>query len=181
MIQRHRVHLFALLLVVAGVIISHVGWIERDNGTLLVVDGIEIDLLGQANNHWVRATRDCQHVAELQASEPGFASARQTLQAYSPPSSASARLASLWTSQTWGLAEVEFDELLPAVALMKATDNGWEIIPPAVWSGFTHPWEPAPLMRRYLKQQAPEVPQALLNCFEPRSPSFQPRGTQPAG
>ena len=168
-----RVSLTVLLCVTLGVTGSHLSWVERDNGHLLLVDAREVDVLGQAENQWVRLRRSCAGVAQLSPHDAGFQQAQAVIQAYSPPHSQSARLAGVWTAGDWTLAEVEFTQLLPAVVLIHTTGTRAEIIPNAVWSGYTQPWMAAPYIRRYLGTQAPGVPARLLVCFEPQSMAFR--------
>ena len=78
----------------------------------------------------------------------------------------------MWSMGEWTLAEVEFDELLPAVVTLQTRDNETRIVPLGIWSGLTKPWMASPLIRTYLKTQVPEIPKELLNCFAPRSKSF---------
>jgi signal transduction histidine kinase len=42
----------------------------------------------------------------------------------------------------------------------------WAVQDSAVWSGSTAPWNSAHFVRRYLRQQAPDLPQALLDCTD---------------
>jgi hypothetical protein len=167
-----RVSLTVLFCVTLGVMASHLSWVERDNGHLLLVDAREVDVLGQAENQWVRLRRSCEGVAQLSPHDAGFQQAQAVIQAYSPPHSQSARLAGVWTTGDWSLVEVEFTQLLPAVVLIHTTGTRAEIMPDAVWSGYTKPWMAAPYIRRYVGAQATGVPARLLDCFEPQSEAF---------
>jgi hypothetical protein len=71
------------------------------------------------------------------------------------------------------LVEVEFKKLLPAVVLIQKADSEAEIVPNAVWSGYTNPHLPAPFIRKFLIQKLDSPPLALINCFEPQSDSFK--------
>jgi hypothetical protein len=168
-----RVSLTVLLCVTLAVMASHVSWVERDNGHLLLVDAREVDVLGQAENQWVRMRRSCAGVAQLSQHDAGFQQAQAVIQAYSPPSSQSAQLSSVWTLGDWTLAEVEFAELLPAVVPIYTTGAHSVIVPNAVWSGYTKPWMAAPHIRRYVGAHATGIPVRLLDCFEPQSEAFR--------
>ena len=170
--MKKRVALPLLLLVLVGVSASHLGIKSADNSHLLVLDGREIDVLGKIKNHWVAATTSCQAVAQLQASDPPYAEVLKQIQPYSPPSSQSARIASLWTMGAWTLAEVEFKDLVPSVVVLQTLNGKPQILPRAIWSGYTRPWVAAPFIRHYLASRAPEIPVTLLNCFKPQSRSF---------
>jgi hypothetical protein len=161
-------------LVLLGVVASHVSWEKKDNGYLLVLDGREVDVLGQLRNAGNRVQRNCERVSFLSAQDPRYVDVKTTLQAYSPPQSGSAKLAGVWAAGDWRLAEAEFDQLLPAVVLMRVVDGAPVIVPHAVWSGYTQPWKAAPHIRRYLALQGgASVPTDLYDCFEPQSISFQ--------
>ncbi len=170
--MKRKVALPLLLIVLASVIASHISFKQADHSYLMVVDGIEIDVLGKMQNQWLTHTQNCQNVKQLSKEEATHIAASNAIKAYSPPQSQSANIASMWSMGEWTLAEVEFDELLPAVVTLQTRDNDTLIVPRGIWSGFTRPWMAAPLIRSYLKKQVPEMPPELLNCFDPRSKSF---------
>ncbi len=170
--MHRRASIYLLLLVMAGVFFNHVSLRHEDNGYLLVIDEREIDIIGLAHERWVRLRRNCEGVSSLGAESPQHERVKQLIQAYSPPSSASAQITSLVSTQAWALAEVEFKELLPAVVLIKFSEGEPSIVPHAIWSGYTSPWRAAPHVRAYMATQAPQAPAELLDCFEPRSKAF---------
>ena len=158
------------LLVVTSI---HVDLKHGENGKLLVIDEHPIDVVGITRNQWNKLTRRCDSVQKLSSDQVSYKLAKELIQSYSPPSSESAQIASAWFTDGWILAEVEFNELFPAVVLIKNTGTDAYIVPQAVWSGYTKPWKAAPHIRQYLAHQAKEMPAALLNCFEPQSKSFK--------
>ena len=170
--MKKKVALPLLLIVLVAVTASHISVKRADHSYLMVVDGIEIDVLGKMQNQWLTHTQNCQNVKQLPKEETTHVAASNAIKAYSPPQSQSAKLASMWSMGEWTLAEVEFDELLPAVVTLQTRDNETRIVPRGIWSGLTKPWMAAPLIRTYLQKQVPEIPTELLNCFAPRSKSF---------
>jgi hypothetical protein len=170
--MKKKVALPLLAIVLIGVIASHISFKSADHSHLMVVDGIEIDVLGKMQNQWLAYTQNCDGVSQPQAGQENFQAVQIAIQSYSPPQSQSAQIASIWTLGEWTLAEVEFEALLPAVATLQKSSNEQKIVPRGIWSGHTKPWMAAPLIRTYLKTQVPEVPVQLLNCFIPRSKSF---------
>ena len=170
-----RVARAILVATLIGVALSHVEWSQADNGHLLVVDGRPVDVQGWLNNLLNRVQRDCTVVQTLQAQDPLLLAPLQALREHSPPASRSARVAGAWASDGWMLLEVEFDALLPAVVLMQKTGTNWALLPQGVWSGQTHPWQAAPLIRAYLSRQVASAPAALLACFDPQSVSLNPQ------
>ena len=46
--MKKRTSAWVLLLVAAGVLLSHLSWEEKDNGHLLLVDGVPLDVVGIA-------------------------------------------------------------------------------------------------------------------------------------
>lgn len=168
-----RVSVPLLALVICGVLLAHLHVVPTENGPLLSIDGRKVDVLGEVNNRWVTLTRNCKDVTVLSPDMVVYRQAQSLIQAYSPPSSQSARIASAWTSGPWLLIEVEFDALLPAVVTLKATDGEFTIVPNAIWSGYTQPWVAAPFIRDYLSRQALDMPIDLVKCFTPQSKSFQ--------
>lgn len=160
------------LAVTCGLVASlHLSWVEHDNGHLLQVDGNPIDLMGEIGEQWNRITRQCHHVRRVSSGESVHAQALAAIAGYSPPHSASAQLVSLWTRGEWLLAEVEFQELFPAVVLIHQSPH-LTIVPHAVWSGVTKPWKAAPHIRHYLSEKASGVPSDLFRCFDPQSRAF---------
>lgn len=162
-----------LLATLIAVLFLHVEWTVSENGTLLVVDNQEIDLLGIVNNQWNQFTRSCDSVTRLSSSDEKYKTAQSLIENYSPPNSMSAMIAGAWTVDAWTLVEVEFTDLLPAVVLIQTKEGKSFIVPTAVWSGYTKPWKSAPYIRKYIINDASKVPLALTNCFEPQSLSFQ--------
>lgn len=162
-----------LLIATLGVIASHLDWSANENGQLLLIDNRPIDLVGLANNAWVRLSRNCSSVSVMSKDGPQFQQSIDLIKSYSPPDSNSAKVASLIGADNWSLAEVEFDSLLPAVVLIKRVDKELAIVPNGIWSGYTKPWESAPYIRNYLTTQVPGVPRHLTDCFEPSSQSFK--------
>ena len=107
-----RVSLIVLCVVAFGVISAHVSWAHKENGYLLVIDEREIDIVGEFHNDWVRSTRRCDDVLRLSDKDQLYLDVEKTIKAYSPPNSEAAQIASVWTTDVWTLAEVEFKELL---------------------------------------------------------------------
>jgi hypothetical protein len=171
--MKKRTSAWVLLLVTAGVLLSHLSWEEKDNGHLLMVDGVALDVVGHARDRWTKVTRQCESVSRVGETHDRFSQSLAVIQAYSPPASASAQLRSLWSVGDWLLAEVEFNDLLPAVVLLRASQTTWHVQPDAVWSGHTLPWKAAPHIRQYLQQRGYPVPSALYDCFEPQSEAFR--------
>jgi len=168
-----RTSVYVLLIVGLAVAASHIGWTTRDNGTLMVLDGREIDVAGIAADQWMHMTRNCNGVVRLQPADDNYQLAVKLISAYSPPHSASVRLAGVWAKDQWLVAEAEFTDLLPAVVLIEASGVQARIVRNAVWSGYTKPWKAAPFIREYLLRQEPDMPPSLTACFDPQSHSFQ--------
>lgn len=155
------------------VLLSHVSFVREDNGMLLNIDGKRYDLIGSLADFHARITSNCSSVIDVAPTDARFDPTREAIRAFSPPDSASARIASLRQHGQWLLAEVEFDALLPAVVLLREDGGRIRIEERAIWSGTTQPWNAAPLIRNYLGRQAPSAPAALLSCFTPRSAAFR--------
>ena len=170
--MKKKVALPLLAIVLVGVIASHISIKAADHSYLVVIDGIEIDVLGKIQNQWLAHTQNCKGVTEPKESEANFQAIHKAIQGYSPPQSQSAQIAGVWTLGSWSLAEVEFETLLPAVVTLQMNDSDPQIVPRGIWSGHTKPWMAAPLIRTYLKAQVPEIPNQLIDCFDPRSKSL---------
>ena len=170
--MKKKVALPLLAIVFAGVIASHISFKAADHSYLMVIDGIEIDVLGKFQNQWLSQTQNCKGVSQPQEDQAKFQAILKAIQSYSPPQSQSAQIAGVWTLDKGTLSEVEFDALLPAIVTLQTTDSGEQILPRGIWSGLTKPWVAAPLIRTYLQKQVPEIPSRLVNCFNPRSKSF---------
>ena len=170
--MKKKVALPLLVIVLTGVIASHLSIKAVDHSYLMVVSGIEVDVLGKIQNQWLSHTQNCKSVTQPDAGQAVFQSVHKAIQAYSPPQSESAQIAGIWTLGSWALAEVEFESLLPAVVTLQMTDSTYQIVPRGIWSGHTKPWMAAPLIRTYLQKQVPDIPSQLIHCFSPRSKSF---------
>ena len=162
-----------LLIAIIGVMSTHLEWTNTDNGHLLSIDGRGIDVFGNLNNLATKISRDCRNVEKIDKNDQLFSKINDVIKEYSPPDSASVKIASLIQSGGWALAEVEFDSLLPAVVLLSTKEITPSIIANGIWSGYTKPFESAPYIRKYIGGQVGVVPPNLLNCFEPSSNSFK--------
>ena len=164
-----------ILLPIASVLVlsSHIGWIRDDLGILLTVDDRPIDVVGNFEDKLNKLTRNCGEVERLTVSNKKYQLAQSLIDDYSPPDSSNSNIASAWSIGTWILVEVEFKKLLPAVVLIHKADSEAEIVPNAVWSGYTNPHLPAPFIRKFLFQKLDSPPLALISCFEPQSDSFK--------
>jgi len=170
---KNKASLVLLLLTLIAVLFLHVEWTTSENGTLLVVDNQEIDLVGAMRNEWIRLTRSCSAVSQLEPTHTKYQIAESLIKNYSPPNSESAKIASAWSAADWTLVEVEFSDLLPAVVLIQTKEGHSLIVPEAVWSGYTKPWKSAPFIRKYISKNRSAMPAALTDCFEPQSQSFK--------
>ena len=165
--------IYVLLILSVLISASHLSLKPLDNGRILVLDGMEIDIFGMAKNQWTKLTRNCTKISNLSSEDKNYQAAMMVIKAYSPPNSESLQIASAWSSDGWMLVEAEFTNLLPAVVAIKIANNQPQIIPTAIWSGQTHPWKAAPHIRDYIVKQAPDIPAALTHCFDPQSQFFQ--------
>jgi hypothetical protein len=163
-----------LLVLTPLVMLSHISWSQEENGLLFNVDGRDVDFIGIMQDKWRITTARCDAVRALAHSDPQFSEIKKLIQSYSPPNSVAIKTMAVWTSGTWAVAELEFEDLLPAVVTVKNMDQDATIFSDGVWSGMTTPWKSGPFIRAYLGKRTPEMPTALLNCFELRSASFDP-------
>ena len=171
-------HVAATLLVLTtlGVINAHVDVEAQDDRYFGVWQGKKHDVIGwvadQSNQLW----RDCSTVQHLGNASPAAVQVLTLIADHSPPDSRSARLVSLQQQGDWLVAELTFAQLNPAVVLLRAGPAGWQLPERAVWSGSTSPWQPGPRIRQHLARQAPQAPQvpaALLACYDPVTPGLR--------
>jgi hypothetical protein len=97
---------------------------------------------------------------------------KRAISDFSPPDSRGLNVRQISTSGSWVLAEVEFPQLQPAVILLNQKAQEYTIDNGLIWSGTADPWLAGPWIRRYLQQRAPQVPDALLACFDPTKVLF---------
>lgn len=160
-------HVAATLMAVLGFLIidSHIDWVHHDNGTLLEVSGQPFDPRGWMAEPWRQLRKDCRLVRRESPSSATSNAVLQVIQQHSLPDSLDAQLLQLQLQADWGMAEVEFKTLNPSIVVLHQLSGHWQIQDTAIWSGSTSPWMAADFVRRYLRQQAPELPQALLDCM----------------
>lgn len=166
--MKRHVALSMLALTALFVGLSHIHWMPTDNGQLLAIDGRTVDVRGWVADTLNHLQRDCTTVQSLNKQDALYDQALAAVQAYSPPASRSARLQAAWRAGSWLLVEAQFEALLPSVVLLRHVAGQVQIEPQVIWSGQTHPWRAAPLIRSYLARQVPAAPHALLACFEPQ-------------
>jgi len=163
--KRHVAAVVALLTSLA-VIDSHVDWEQLDGRGVLAVNGQRFDLQGWAAELALAWRRDCSALAPLTPDSPTAQALVGAIQGHSLPDSLSARGVQLRQLDGWGLAEVTFDTLKPALVVLRLQEGHWRVQDQAVWSGATAPWHSGDFVRRYLQRQAPDLPQALLGCMD---------------
>jgi hypothetical protein len=146
------------------VIDSHVDWVPQDGKRLLEVSGQRWDLRGWAAEQLLQMRRDCTPVNSSPSDSPTARAVLAVIQQHSLPDSQSARWLQLQQLGDWSVAEVDFDTLKPTLVVMRLQDGQWRVQDQAVWSGSTAPWHSGDFVRRYLRQQAPDLPRALLAC-----------------
>ena len=154
------------------VIDSHVDWVRQDGMRLLEVNGQRFDVRGWAAEQWLALRSDCTPVSrwptdkptESTPDSPTALAMLTVIQQHSLPDSQSARWLQLLQLGDWSVAEVAFDVLKPTLVVLRLQAGQWRVQDQAVWSGSTAPWHSGDFVRRYLRQQAPDLPQALLDC-----------------
>lgn len=178
--KRHVAAVVALLSSLL-VIDSHVDWVRLDGRGLLEVSGQRWDLRGWAAEQVLRMRRDCAAVDSWPPHSPAARAVLPVIQQHSLPDSSSARWLQLQQLGEWSVAEVDFETLPPTLVVLRLQGGQWHVQDQAVWSGSTAPWHSGDFVRRYLRQQAPDLPQALLACVwvEPARYGAGPGGLGP--
>jgi hypothetical protein len=161
-------HVAAIVALVTALLVidSHVGWVSQDGGKLLEVSGQRFDLRGWAAEQTRAWQSDCNALPMPSLNSPTAQAILLAIQQHSLPDSRSARLLQLLQQDVWSVAEVAFDTLNPSLVVLRLQDGQWRVQDQAVWSGSTAPWHSGNLVRRYLREQAPALPQALLDCVK---------------
>lgn len=170
--MKKSVAITLMAVLIPAVMLSHLGVVEKDNGMLLLVDGREVDAWGVVKDRWQAMRQRCDDVRLLAPTHPLHRLTNDLIQRHSPPDSQTLTQVYVWQHGPWLLAEAEFERLLPAVVTLHEDQDGVSVVPNGIWSGDTRPWVAGPHIRAYLKRQQPDLPDALLNCFEPKTRSF---------
>jgi hypothetical protein len=160
-------HVAATLLVLLGALVidSHVHWVPHDQGRLLEVSGRVFDTNGWASEHWRRWRNHCAGWMPSEMPKAQASAVLHTIEQHSLPDSLHAQPLQMNWQGEWAMAEVAFKTLNPSIVVLRQVKGTWQIQDSAVWSGSTAPWHAADFIRRYLRQQAPELPDPLLACF----------------
>ena len=161
------------MLTTLGVINAHVDFEAQDGRYFGVWQGKKHDVIGWLADHKNQLWRDCSAVQQLSNSSPAAKQVLTLIADHSPPDSRNARLVSLLQQGDWLLAELVFAQLNPAVVVLQAVPEGIRLPERAVWSGSTSPWQPGPRIRQHLELQVPQVPAALLACYDPVTPGLR--------
>jgi hypothetical protein len=170
--MKKYVALTVLALTAVGVIASHLDIEQHDDSYLLRVDGARFDVRGHVSAYLNQLTRRCAAVQGHTPDEPMAQAVKRAISDFSPPDSRGLNVRQISTSGSWVLAEVEFPQLQPAVILLNQKAQEYTIDNGLIWSGTADPWLAGPWIRRYLQQRAPQVPDALLACFDPTKALF---------
>ena len=161
------------MLTTLGVINAHVDVEAQDGRYFGVWQGKKHDVIGWLADHKNQLWRDCSAVQQLSNASPEAEQVLTLIADHSPPDSRNARLVSLLQQGDWLLAELVFAQLNPAVVVLQAVPEGIRLPERAVWSGSTSPWQPGPRIRQHLELQVPQVPAALLACYDPVTPGLR--------
>ena len=161
------------MLTTLGVINAHVDVEAQDGRYFGVWQGKKHDVIGWLADHKNQLWRDCSAVQQLSNASPAAEQVLTLIADHSPPDSRNARLVSLLQQGDWLLAELVFAQLNPAVVVLQAVPEGIRLPERAVWSGSTSPWQPGPRIRNHLQSQVPQVPAALLACYDPAIPGLR--------
>ncbi len=164
--MRHRAIFVLLALMGFWVPLSHLETQAADDSWLLLLDGRPIDVVGYFSEKYTTLTRDCSRVRRLEDREPLHAAAREVIGHYSPPDSQSVQLLQVAQLGHWLLVQAKFNTLQAAVVVVSESERGLTIPEGGVWSGATHPFRPAPTIRRYLHHRVPTVPRELIDCMQ---------------
>ena len=156
-----------LTVLLIGVIDTHVDLQTIDQKRLVNVNGATFDPKGWLLDKAQLVRRDCLLQARPSADSAVGVTVLNAVAQYSPPDSASVQWNQARQDGDWLIAELSFDQLNPVVALLTRQGDRWELHPRAIWSGSTAPWYPSTRIREHLRQQAPEAPQGLIECFKP--------------
>ncbi len=173
-------HVAAVVALVATLVVidSHVDWVGLDGQSLIEVNGQRHDLRGWAAEQMLQLRRNCSPVHALAADHPTAQAVLAVIQQHSLPDSRSARWLQLQQQADWSVAEVAFDTLNTSLVVLRLQGGQWRVQDKAVWSGSTAPWHSGNFVRRYLRQQAPDLPQALWACVSVDPARY---GTGPGG
>ena len=161
-------HVGAVLIALTSLLVidTHVDWVQQDGRGLLEVNGLRLDVRGWAADQVLQWRRHCTAVHTLPTQDPGALAVINAIRQHSLPDSQSVRGLQIRVVGDWSVAEVAFENLKPALVVLRRQGGLWRVQDPAVWSGSTAPWNSAHFVRRYLRQQAPDLPQVLLQCID---------------
>lgn len=173
-------HVAAVVALIATLVVidSHVDLVRQDGRSLIEISGQRFDLRGWAAQQVLLVHRDCAPVHSLAATHPTSREVLAVIQQHSLPDSRSARWLQAQQQGNWIVAEVTFETLNPSLVVLRMQGGQWRVQDKAVWSGSTAPWHSGDFVRRYLRHQAPDLPQALLACLWVDPARY---GTLPAG
>jgi hypothetical protein len=174
-------HVAGTLLGVLGFFItdSHIDWVRHDDRLLMEINGLPVDAQGWVAERWRQLHPDCGAVRTEAIGSPAAQAVLHTIEQHSPPDSLNAQLLQLHRQADWAVAEVGFQTLNPSIVVLQQVQGHWRILDGAVWSGSTSPWLPADFVRRYLQQQAPQMPEALRVCVPIDAQRYATTATRP--
>lgn len=179
--MKRHVAAVVVLLTSLLVIDNHVDLANQDGRRLLVLSGKAVDMQGWVSEQLLQMRRDCGSVTHPAPQSATAHDVLSVIQQHSLPDSLSARGLQLLQLGDWSVAEVDFDTLKPTLVVLRLQAGLWHVQDQAVWSGSTAPWHSGDFVRRYLRQQAPDLPQALRDCVgvDPQRYGAGPGGLAP--
>jgi hypothetical protein len=144
-------------------------FVERvDDGFVISVGAYVVDPVGEAKLAYTRATRDCSSVQKADTQSLLSALASSDLDPKLKAAQPSPRAG--WKQDGWLLVEADFENLEPALFLVKQRLNQFEVL--ATYSGTAAPFNDIQFIHQYLVTQRRDVPLPLVNCYEPVGAPF---------
>lgn len=150
----------SMALAIGVVVWMHV--VPLDGRFVISMGNDVIDPVGGLKLAYTRATRRCGAVELV---DPVFAA---SMLAAAELPGASPR--SAWRQGEWLIVETDFDDLEPAIVLLKK--QGDQLEAAAVYSGTAAPFNDVQVIHDFFVHSRADAPQDLIYCYEPVGPPF---------
>lgn|GEM_PF-7013530 len=132
-----------------------------DDGYIVDVGPVQFDPAGEVSEMTNKIVRTCGEVSSVGAGSEEWKQLKNKLD----ESNSNSSPRKILKQESWYLVEADLTNAEPVIELFEHTSNGY--IEKVGYGGTAAPFKDAPAIRKYLIDQVPAIPAALIQCYDP--------------
>jgi len=151
----------SLGVVVALAVVIYSSIEKVDDGYIVDVGPVWFDPVGEVSEMTNKIGRNCGEVSNVGSGSEEWNQLKSKLD----ESNSNSLPRKILKQRNWFLVETDLTNAEPVIELFEHTSNGYKEM--AGYGGTAAPFKDAPVIRKYLLEQAPTAPAALIQCYDP--------------